>query len=471
MKKQITISSIFTLTALSLQAQNKETPPNIIFILSDDLGYGDLSCMGQTKFSTPNIDKLAEQGIVFTQHYSGSSVSAPSRSCLYTGLHTGHTPIRGNKEVPDGEGQHPLPADQFNVFQLLKKHGYTTGLFGKWGLGFPGSEGDPNNQGIDMFFGYNCQRAAHNYYPYYLWNNQTKYFLDGNTGIGENDYAPYIIHDKAINFIKENKNKPFSLFYTTILPHAELKLPQQEMEPFINQYLPEKVFKGCDDGINYKNGWYGSQKDSHAAFVAMLTLLDKQVGDIMNTLKELNIENNTIIIFTSDNGPHAEGGADPKYFNSAGGLRGIKRDLYEGGIRIPFIAKWPNVIKPGQKTDHISAFWDLLPTVKDILNDKIYFETDGISFLPTLKNIPKQKKHEYLYWEFHEMNGRKAIRKGDWKGVVYNIKGDDKFQLYNLKTDVNESKDIANQHPEIVRELQMLMNRARTSSTIFNFEK
>ena len=350
---------------MSVSCVNKEKPslddnptkPNIIYILADDLGYGDLSCYGQSKFSTPNIDRMAGEGMIFTHHYAGSTVCAPSRSCLMTGLHTGHTPIRGNKEWQP-EGQVPMPKEILTIPEILKQAGYVTGAFGKWGLGYPGSEGDPNNQGFDEFYGYNCQRLAHNYYPSHLWYNQKKITLEENQGEDMKIYAPELIHNEALKFIEDNKNRPFFMFYPNVIPHAELLIPEENLKVFRGTYLPEKVYKGAKPGDNrFREGAYGYQEESHAAFAAMVSLLDKQVGDILNKLKQLGLDRNTIVVFTSDNGPHREGGADPDYFDSNGIYRGYKRDLYEGGIREPMIAWWPGKINSGSSTDHVSAFW------------------------------------------------------------------------------------------------------------------
>lgn len=447
-----------------------EDRPNVIYILADDLGYGDVSFMGQSHFSTPNIDKLASDGVVFTRHYAGTSVSAPSRSSLLTGQHTGHTPIRGNKEVKP-EGQHPLPANYFTIFRMLKDNGYTTGCFGKWGLGFPGSEGAPENQCVDEFYGYNCQRLAHNYYPYHLWHNADKVVLEGNTDHNENQYSAYLIQEQALKFIRDNKDRPFFLWYATTIPHAELCLPSPEVEPFIGKMGEETVYDGCIDGPNYKNGGYGHQDNPHAAFAAMITLLDKQVGEIVSLVEELGIADKTMIVFTSDNGPHKEGGADPNWFESSGGLRGTKRDLYEGGIREPFAAKWPGHIPAGSRTDHVSAFWDFLPTLAEITGCKIPKDAqiDGISYLPSLLCRGKQAEHEYLYWEFHEQNGRQAVLRGDWKAVRYNVSNNGKTQLYNLADDPGETKNLASQYPEMVAEFDKIMKEARTSSEVFTF--
>ncbi|MDT0551837.1 arylsulfatase [Urechidicola vernalis] len=460
----------------SLNTDNKKektenSKPNVIYILADDLGYGDLSLTGQDKFDTPNIDKLAVDGMVFTQHYSGATVCAPSRSTLLTGMHTGHTVIRGNKEVRP-EGQHPMPANTYTMAEMLQEAGYKTSVYGKWGLGFPGSEGDANNQGFDEFFGYNCQRVAHNYYPYHLWHNQEKIILKGNEGKGQEVYAPDLIHDKALAFIEENKDESFFMFYASPLPHAELLLPNSYMEKYKGKLNPETKHVGVDDGPTYKLGGYGSQDYPHAAFAGMINHLDTQVGEIVKKLEELGIADNTIVVFTSDNGPHREGGADPDYFNSNGIYKGYKRDLYEGGVHVPMIAKWPGKIKAGSTSDHISAFWDIMPTLADITGQKLDDSIDGISFSPTLTEVGVQEQHEYLYWEFHEKGGRTAIRKGKWKGVKYNVLKDPNgiIELYNLELDPGEENNLASKHPKLVKELTKLMREARTPSDIFKFE-
>ncbi|WP_243739332.1 arylsulfatase [Flavicella sediminum] len=450
-----------------------EKLPNIIYILADDLGYGDLSCYGQEKFNTPNIDKLASEGILFTQHYSGSTVCAPSRSALLTGMHTGHTVVRGNKEM-EPEGQYPIPDNTYTLAEAMKTAGYKTGAFGKWGLGFPGSEGDPISQGFDVFYGYNCQRLGHHYFPDHLWSNKDSIVLSGNAGLLRTEYAPTLIHDKTLEFIENNKEKPFFAYVASIIPHAELAAPEELMKKYRHKFLPEKVFNGVDDGPKYRKGSYASQKESHAAFVAMIDLLDQQVGEIMAKIEELGIADNTIVIFTSDNGPHKEGGADPKYFNSNGVFKGTKRDLYEGGIRVPMIAKWPGKIKPGSTTEHISAFWDVFPTFATIAGVEIPKNLDGVSFLPVLLgNNEAQKQHEYLYWEFHEKGGRQAIRMGDWKAVKYNVlkKPNAQMQLYNLSKDAGETNNVAKQNPEIVKQIEELFLSARTQSEVFTFKQ
>jgi arylsulfatase A-like enzyme len=474
-KYNLTVIAIVSI-ALSLgyspvlsQAQAKK--PNIIFILADDLGYGDLSCYGQRKFKTPHIDRLAEEGIRFTSHYAGAPVCAPSRSALLTGLHTGHTPVRGNKEVLP-EGQWPMPASSYLLTEMLKSAGYVTGTFGKWGLGHPGSEGTPGKQGVDEFYGYNCQRLAHNYFPEYLWDNESQLSLPGNVGMSKQDYAPEKIHQRAMQFLEDHKDTTFFLYYPMVIPHAELVAPEPYMKRHRGKYLPEKVFNGTDEGKGFRTGAYGSQPESHAAFAAMINLMDDQVGDIISTLTRLQLADNTIVIFTSDNGPHQEGGADPDYFNSNEKFRGYKRDLFEGGIRVPMIVRWPGVIMPGSVTDHVSAFWDVMPTVAEVVNAKVPGEIDGISFLPTLRGKrAMQKEHQYLYWEFHELGGRRAVRQGDWKLIQYDVGKNPagSFELYNLKDDPSESKNVAQTFPEKLKLLKDIMLAARTPSETFRF--
>jgi arylsulfatase A-like enzyme len=451
------------------QSEEKTIPPNIIFILADDLGYGDLSCYGQTRFETPAIDRLASEGMIFTQHYTGSTVSAPSRSSLMTGLHTGHTPIRGNRGwVP--EGQWPLPASSFTISEMLRERGYATGAFGKWGLGFIGTEGDPNSQGFDEFYGYNCQSLAHNYYPDHLWHNEVRIELRENAGGKTGAYSGDLIQNAALRFIESNSKKPFFLFYPTTIPHAELVAKEEYMKLFRGKFDPEKVYKGVDSGPDFRQGPYGSQNESHAAFAAMIKQLDVYVSEIIDKLRELRIEKNTVVIFASDNGPHLEGGADPDYFNSNGALRGYKRDLYEGGIRTPLIVRWPGKVKAGSRSDHISAFWDIMPTIAEITGGKVINEIDGLSFLPALTGKP-QKNHDYLYWEFHEQGGKTAVRMGNWKAVKLNVNKlpQGQIELYNLENDVSETKNVASDNPEIVKQMDAIMTEAHTRSDVFLF--
>jgi len=459
-----------SITGCGQDKVKEQQKPNIIYILADDLGYGDLSCYGQDHFSTPNIDKLAAKGMRFTQHYSGSTVCAPSRSALMTGQHTGHTYIRGNMERPP-EGQHPLNGEAITMAELFKQAGYATGAFGKWGLGYPGSEGDPNNQGFDTFFGYNCQMLGHHYYPYFLRSNKDSLVLEANAGNQTGVYAPKLIHEKTLAFIEDNKDQPFFLYVPSIIPHAELAAPEEYMAKFRGQFDPEHAYKGVDEGKRFRKGPYASQNECHAAFAAMITLLDDQVGEIVAKVEELGLADNTIIIFTSDNGPHLEGGAQPDYFNSNGPLKGYKRDLYEGGIRVPFIANWPGHIQEGTTSDHISAFWDMLPTFTDVIGIKPPDGIDGISLLPTLTGEGAQVEHDYLYWEFHVWGGRKAVRMGNWKGVQYGISKnpDAPIELYNLSEDVGETNNVAEQYPEVLNQIKEIMSKARTESDVYKF--
>ncbi len=475
------ISGICTVLLFACQTKKAEgdglnapqQKPNIIYILADDMGYGDLGCYGQEKYATPNLDKMAANGIRFTQHYSGSTVCAPSRSSLLTGEHTGHTPVRGNKEVKP-EGQHPMPDDAVTVAEILKTAGYVTGAFGKWGLGFPGSEGDPNFQGFDEFYGYNCQRMAHRYYPPYLWHNQEKAHMAGNDWINTVTYAQDEIQKATLAFIKANKDTSFFAYVPIVLPHAELISPDDSIFKKFDGQFEETPFvgsEGADYGPNIVTYKYCSQAKPKATFASMNYRVDAYVGQIIKQLEELGIQENTIVMFSSDNGPHEEGGADPEFFNSNGNFKGFKRDLYEGGIRVPFIAYWPGKIKPGV-SDHVSAFWDILPTFAELAGVSADYQTDGISMLPVLMGEnEKQMKHEYLYWEFHEKGGRLGVRMGDWKGVQYEVaKGKKAMELYNLANDEGEEVNVADQHPEIVEKIKTIMQNARTESEIFKFE-
>jgi arylsulfatase A-like enzyme len=437
-------------------AADPSRPPNVIYILADDLGYGDLSCYGQTKFETPHVDALARRGMRFTQHYSGSTVCAPSRCALMTGLHTGHTPVRGNAEYKP-EGQVPMPGDTYTVAKHLQDAGYRTGIFGKWGLGYPGSVSDPLRMGFERFYGYNCQRMAHCYYPAFVWNDDQRQLLWGNVGSHYRDYAPDLIHAEALKFIRENQEHPFFCYYAAIQPHADMVAPEKYMEKYRGKYLPE---------VSNSGNHYAAQPDGHAAFAAMVNVLDDYVGDVVEELENLGIAENTLVIFTSDNGPHLEGGHDPEYFDSNGPLRGAKRDLYEGGMRVPMIASWPGKIQAGSQSDHISAFWDFLPTLAEIIERPLPTPVDGISMLPALLGRAGQRQHDYLYWEFPAKGGRVAIRKGNWKGVRYNASKDPNspLELYDLSVDRGETNNIADKYPEVAAELNDLLIQARTEA-------
>lgn len=440
--------------------KEKEPPVNVIYILADDLGYGDLGCYGQQKIKTPNIDRMAEEGMLFMQHYAGCTVSAPSRCSLMTGLHTGHTQIRGNKEIKP-EGQQPMTEDTYTLGKLMKSAGYTTGIFGKWGLGFPGSSSVPSNMGFDEFYGYNCQRMAHSYYPDHLWHNDQRVDFAENANDGRTAYSQDLIHEQALKFIRDNKDKPFYAMLTYTLPHAELNLPHDSIYQMYENAFEEMPYP-------YNGGYHASEKP-YASFAAMVTRLDKYVGDVMAELKELGLDKNTIVLFTSDNGPHREGGANPDFFQSYGPFKGIKRDVYEGGIHVPMVAWSPGRIQAGSTNQHISAFWDVMPTLAELTGIELPQQGDGISFLPTLLSKTGQKEHDYLYWEFHEDNGREALRKGDWKLIRQPLVGNTSLELYNLKTDLHEDHNRATEEPARVEELKTLMDNARTESPLFNF--
>lgn len=448
------------LTACQQKTVPEEKPLNVVYILADDLGYGDIGCYGQQKIKTPNIDKMASQGMLFTQHYAGCTVSAPSRCSLMTGLHTGHSQIRGNKEIAP-EGQQPMEAGTYTLGRLMQSAGYATGIFGKWGLGYPGSESVPATMGFDEFFGYNCQREAHSYYPDHLWHNNDTVFLQANDNGGRAVYSQDMIHEQALKFIRDNKDRPFFAMLTYTLPHAELNLPHDSIYQMYENAFKEVPYDG-------RQGYHASEKP-YASFAAMVSRLDKYVGDVMAELKELGLDKNTIVIFTSDNGPHREGGANPDYFRSYGPLKGVKRDVYEGGIRVPMVAWCPEKVGAGVKTDHVSAFWDVMPTLAELTGTALPEAGDGISFLPTLFGVQGQQQHDYLYWEFHELNGREALRAGNWKLIRQPIVGETILELYDLSRDLHEDTNLAAQYPDKVKELEALMDGARTESPLFNF--
>jgi arylsulfatase A-like enzyme len=387
-----------------------------------------------------------------------------------TGLHTGHTPIRGNKNWKP-EGNWPLPGASVTIAEMLKTRGYTTGAFGKWGLGYIETEGDPNAQGFDEFYGYNCQTLAHNYYPGHLWHNHEKILLHENDSAKTGAYSADLIHKEALRFMEKNANGPFFLFYPTTIPHAELFAKEEYMKMFRGQFDPEKSYRGTDSGPDFRLGPYGSQPEGHAAFAAMVKQLDDYVGELLSKLTELGLEKNTIVVFASDNGPHLEGGADPDYFDSNGPLRGYKRDMYEGGIRTPMIVRWPGKVKENTVSDHISAFWDIMPTLAEIAGTEAPRDIDGISFLPELLG-KEQKGHDYLYWEFHEQGGKAAVRMGNWKAVKLNAdKGiTEPVELYDLSSDEGETENVAGSNPDVVSRMIAKMKEAHTASEVFPFE-
>jgi len=440
--------------------------PNIIFILADDLGYGDLACYGQKLIRTPHLDNMAAHGMRFTQFYAGATVCAPSRAALMTGLHTGHTYIRGNKEVKP-EGQWPLPDSAITIAEILKGSGYVTGDFGKWGLGPVGSSGDPNRQGFDQFFGYNCQRQSHNFYPDHLWQNNKRIDYP-NTPQKQEFYAAQIIHDRALHFIDQNKAQRFFLYLSYTLPHAALQVPADSIfENYKKQFHEQpRPIPQSWDGVGYQ-----PQEYPRSAYATMVTKLDNYVGQILSALKTGGIDRNTLVIFTSDNGPHKEGGHDPAFFNSSGVYKGIKRDLYEGGIRVPMIAFWPGRIKDGSVSHHIGASWDFMPTFSALAGTRSTAETDGVSFLPTLLGEGNQSQHHSLYWEFHEGGGKQAARMGKWKGVKLDVKNNRNtaIELYDLESDPKEEKNIAAAYPDIVKQIDKAIMEAHRENKAFPF--
>jgi arylsulfatase A len=469
----LTLVLIFQTQSAGAQP-SKAKRPNIILILADDLGYGDVGFNGQKLIKTPHIDRLAKEGMKFNQFYAGTAVCAPSRCSLISGLHTGHTYIRANKGI-EPEGQEPIADSVVTIAEVLKKAGYTTGAFGKWGLGPVGSPGDPNKQGFDQFYGHNCQTLAHRYYPDHLWDNQKKIVLEQNQNLLYNkQYAHDLIQEKALAFIdSKDENKPFFLFLPYTLPHAELIVPDDSIFQYYKGKFAEKPHQGPDYGPNASKRGYASQQYPHAAFAAMVSRLDLYVGQVMDKLKEKGLDQNTLIIFTSDNGPHREGGGDPEFFNGSGGFKGIKRDLYEGGIREPFVAYWPGVVKPGASNDYLGAFWDLLPTFAELAAAKVVSHTDGISFVPTLTGNGAQKKHDYLYWELHEKGGKQAVRQGKWKAVRLNAAENPQgsVELYDLENDPAETTDIASEYAQKAKEFGQIMNSQHRPSALFPFQK
>jgi arylsulfatase A len=442
------IAIILLLPVISVSAQ-KTKKPNIIFIFADDLGYGDVGCYGQQKIETPNIDKLAQKGMKFTQFYSGSTVCAPSRSSFLTGLHTGHTAIRGNVSYSP-EGQTPIPDSVITFANLLQQNGYATAAFGKWGLGYITTSGDPNKKGFDLFYGYNCQTLAHNYYPDHLWNNHDRI----DFAVKDSVYSADIIHQQAIQYIKNFGEKPFFIYLPYTIPHGEVIAPHDSTYYYyIKKFNEQPAAKRMYDGRPL--GEY-----PHASFAAMVSRLDKYVGEIVKLVEEKGIADNTLIIFTSDNGPHKEGGGDPDYFNSNGIYKGIKRDLYEGGIRVPFIAYLPGKIR-SSVIDKPAALWDMYPTFLQMAGVTVKKKIDGISLVPTLFQTGTQKQHEYFYWEFHENDGRQAIRWGKWKAIKLAVTkiSDPAIELYDLDKDPQELNNIAAQNPDIIKKMAELFSK------------
>jgi arylsulfatase len=467
------------LTGPCVAAAGQESRPNIILILADDLGYAELGCYGQQKIRTPNLDRLASQGIRFTQFYSGSTVCAPSRCCLLTGRHTGHAFIRDNGEMPT-EGQRAIPPGTVTIGHLLQRAGYTTAAIGKWGLGGPGSTGEPNRQGFDHWYGYLCQRQAHNYYPSHLWRNGQKVALEGNpsfsahqrldsapddpkvfNGYAGRQYAPDLMLDEALRFIRENHRRRFFLYYATIVPHLAIQVPDDSLAEYRGQW-PDEPYLG-DRG-------YLPHPAPRAGYAAMVTRMDRDVGRILSLVQELGLDDNTLILFTSDNGATFDiGGYDPPFFQGTGPLRGNKCDLHEGGIRVPLIVRWPGRIRAGSTSKHVAAFWDILPTLVRVAGERPPEGIDGLSFLPTLLGQSGQKEHPYLYWEYRSRGGSQAVRMSRWKGIRKNIAGrrDAPVELYDIETDIGEARNVAAQQATIVQRITEIMETARTPSEHF----
>jgi arylsulfatase A len=470
----------------SFTAFAQPSRPNIVFILADDLGYGDIGSFGQEKILTPNLDRMAREGMRLTQHYSGNAVCAPSRCVLMTGKHPGHAAIRNNREIQP-EGNEPLPAGTVTVAALLKQSGYATAAIGKWGLGPPDSEGDPSKQGFDRFFGYKCQRHAHNHYPTYLWKDGQRISLDnaaitlhqglpGNanpkdsasySAFSGKAYAPDLMRKEALAFIDESKAKPFFLYYPTTVPHLALQVPEDSVEAYASKWTDPP----------YTGKRYLPHRTPRAAYAAMISRLDRDIGDIMRRIEELGLDERTIFIFSSDNGPlfDAHGGTDCEFFNSNGGLRGRKGSLYEGGVRVPTVVRWKGRIKPGTTSDRVSGFEDWLPTLLDLADFKSLTpkESDGISLAPTLFG-KEQEARPFLYREFPASGGWQTVRVGDWKALRKNLHpqgqgrpGPIRTELYDLKNDSAEATDVSAKHPEIVAKLEMIMREEHTKSEIF----
>lgn len=484
-------------------AQSPSKRPNIIFIIADDLGYSDLGCYGQKIIETPNIDALAERGVRFLNYYCGSPVSAPSRCVLLTGKHTGHAFIRGNHEWaergdiwnyekmeqdPSLEGQFPIPGETITFSKVLQKSGYTTACIGKWGLGAPFTDGAPNKQGFDFFFGYNCQRQAHTYYPAHLWRNEEKVMLDNEFvaphtrelggdkdpdkkesygKFAQKEYAPALMLDEALSFIRSSKGKPFLLHYTTTIPHVALQAPDEWVEKYHRKIGDEKPYSGDRS--------YFPCRYPMATYAAMVSYLDHQVGVIVEELKKLGMYENTIIFFTSDNGPVSTGGASSQFFENAKPFNQssnrLKGTVYEGGIHVPMIVSWPARIKKPTTSEHICAAWDIFPTFCDLAASKHPDGLDGISMLPVITGkANKQKKHNYLYWEYPERRGQQAVRLGNWKGIRENTLGGNlEISLYDLGNDITEDKDVSKEHPDVIREIGMIMATEHQDPEISNF--
>ena len=454
----VTLILITTTVGLSISSaktglcEAQRSVPNIIIILVDDLGYGDLGCYGQKQIKTPNLDRMASEGLRFTDCYAGSTVCAPSRCTLMTGFHTGHARIRGNAMVP-------LRPEDATVAEILKQAGYTTALIGKWGLGEAGTTGIPTKKGFDSFFGYLNQVHAHNYYPDFLWRGEARVPLPNvvpaaagrEFGVGVATKRVVYSHDlfaeEALNFVTRHAKSPFFLYLAFTIPHANNESKGNGMEvPDLGPYARE--------------AWPAPEKGK----AAMVSRMDADVGRLMAKLRELGIDEKTIVFFTSDNGPHKEGGVDPSFFHSSGPLQGVKRSLHDGGIREPMLVRWPGKIAPGRTSDLPWAFWDVLPTLAELAGAeaKIPAGIDGISVVPTLLDQGSQKRHDFMYWEFHEGPSQQAVRMGDWKAIRKRPAA--RLELYDLRHDLAEQTDVAAEHPDVVGRIEAYLKTARTES-------
>jgi arylsulfatase A-like enzyme len=451
--------AIATLSA-SGQPPISGAQPNILLIQADDLGYGDLSIYGQQRFQTPALDKLARQGTRFTQYYSGSTVCAPSRAALLTGKHTGHAWIRGNGALPEGDV--PLRADEVTIAEVLRDRGYRTALIGKWGVGQPGTPGMPDQQGFEHAFGFLDQRHAHRQFTDHLYRNGERVAVDP-----DKDYAGDLFTQETADFIERSDARPFFIYLNYTVPHAELRVPEDAMaayrgkfpeQPFGNPKADAVPVGARPDGPSIG---YRSQPAPHAAFAAMITRMDRDIGRLADLLTARGLDNRTLILFTSDNGPHKEGGADPDFFNSSGGLRGIKRDLYEGGIRVPMIARWTGRIPAGRVSAFPWTHWDLLPTLSELAGGKAPPGIDGLSMTRTLLSEP-QAGHPFLYWEFHEREFQQAVRMREWKAV--RLKRGEPLELYHLERDPGEKQNVAAANPDVVAKIEAYLKTARTES-------
>lgn len=467
-----------------------EQPPNIVFLIADDLGYGDIGCYGQKKIRTPHLDRLAAEGMRFTNHYSGCNVCAPSRCVLMTGKHPGHGYIRDNRQAKGfPEGQEPVPPGELKLPLTLKKQGYTLGGFGKWGLGPVDSTGDPLKQGFDRWFGYNCQGVAHNYYPKHLWSNDKQVELNNPafsahqkmppgadpkdaasyTRFRGKDYAPDLINEQARAFLRANKDRPFFLYYPTTVPHLALQVPEDSLKEYAGQF-PETPYLG-------ERG-YLPHPQPRAAYAAMVTRMDRDIGRLLALLMELKLDENTIVVFTSDNGPlyDRHGGTDTDFFNSAAGMRGRKGAYYEGGFREPCIVRWKGHIAPGSTSDRVTGFEDWLPTLLELIGarDATPAGIDGISFAPTLLGH-KQPPRPFLYREAAGYGGQQCVRVGDWKAIRRNVNPGPKaknpkpgaIELYNLASDPAEAHDVAGEHKDVVARLRAIMEEQHVPSKVF----